>query len=418
MEVNRDEAVRCLQLAREKLSQGNAGGAVKFARKSISLYPTSEAKAFLEKALVEESSSNPSATTTASSSSSAASSADSTLRNRSSAKAEASPGRQDRSYTKEQEASVAKIKACRPTAYYEILGVTKEATEVEIKKSYRKLALRFHPDKNSAPGADEAFKMISRAFTVLNDPEKRRHFDRFGEEEGRGMGGDSGMGRDSAAFFRQAGAAGGMDPFAEGDITPEQLFNMFFGGDLGGGGPSPFMAAGGGLGGGGVRFRTFGQRPSTFHGPQARRPATPQQPDSLVVQLLRLLPFLLLLFFFFSPSLFLFSSEPPPYDFVPSARFPHKHTTAKRGIPYYMHDPTRSSYLASAPRNAKKQYDERVERDWGKVLRHRCQSEEELRRSRVLEAFTWYGSKDEEKYNAAASMPMPHCNDYHAYLQS
>jgi preprotein translocase subunit Sec63 len=50
--------------------------------------------------------------------------------------------------------------------YYEILGVSKEASETDLKKSYRKLALQFHPDKNKAPGAAEAFKAIGNAFAV------------------------------------------------------------------------------------------------------------------------------------------------------------------------------------------------------------------------------------------------------------
>lgn len=71
--------------------------------------------------------------------------------------------------------------------YYDILGVSKTATDAEIKKAYRVLALRFHPDKNQVAGnpssnlgAKEAFNHISHAYTVLIDPEKRQHYDRFG----------------------------------------------------------------------------------------------------------------------------------------------------------------------------------------------------------------------------------------------
>ena len=64
--------------------------------------------------------------------------------------------------------------------YYEILGVSKTATEDDIKKSYRKLAMQYHPDKNDAPDAEEKFKEISEAYAILSDAEKRSAYDRFG----------------------------------------------------------------------------------------------------------------------------------------------------------------------------------------------------------------------------------------------
>ena len=72
--------------------------------------------------------------------------------------------------------------------YYEILGVERNATKVEIKKAYRKLAMKYHPDKN--PGdkeAEEMFKKINEAYQVLSDDEKRAIYDRYGKEglEGR-----------------------------------------------------------------------------------------------------------------------------------------------------------------------------------------------------------------------------------------
>lgn len=76
--------------------------------------------------------------------------------------------------------------------YYRTLGLAKGATEEEIKKAYRKLALRYHPDKNKAAGAEEKFKEIAEAYEVLSDKSKREIFDKYGEEGlKRGGGGNS-----------------------------------------------------------------------------------------------------------------------------------------------------------------------------------------------------------------------------------
>lgn len=66
--------------------------------------------------------------------------------------------------------------------YYEVLGVERSATEVQLKKAYRRKAMELHPDRNSEPGAEDLFKEASEAFEVLNDPEKRDVYDRYGHE--------------------------------------------------------------------------------------------------------------------------------------------------------------------------------------------------------------------------------------------
>lgn len=66
--------------------------------------------------------------------------------------------------------------------YYAILGVRKGASEADIKKAYRKLALKYHPDKNKSPGAEEKFKELAEAYEVLSDKKKRDIYDQVGEE--------------------------------------------------------------------------------------------------------------------------------------------------------------------------------------------------------------------------------------------
>lgn len=68
-------------------------------------------------------------------------------------------------YTPQQESEVKRVKSCKD--YYEILGVSKDATDSDIKKAYKKLALNLHPDKNKYPGAAEAFKSVGKMITII-----------------------------------------------------------------------------------------------------------------------------------------------------------------------------------------------------------------------------------------------------------
>lgn len=68
--------------------------------------------------------------------------------------------------------------------YYNVLGVDKNASETEIKKKYKQLALKFHPDRNKEPGAEDKFKEISEAYEVLGNPEKRKNYDKYGSAGG------------------------------------------------------------------------------------------------------------------------------------------------------------------------------------------------------------------------------------------
>ena len=99
----------------------------------------------------------------------------------------------------------------KETKFYDILGVGSSASDGELKKAYRKLALKYHPDKN--PSAGEKFKEISMAYQVLSNPKTRQTYDKFGEQGIKEGGGDGGCCCNS----------------------PTEFFDMFFGGGCGGG---------------------------------------------------------------------------------------------------------------------------------------------------------------------------------------
>jgi DnaJ homolog subfamily A member 2 len=117
----------------------------------------------------------------------------------------------------------------KDTKLYEVLDIKPDASETDIKKSYRKLALKYHPDRNkdNKEECEEKFKEISSAYEILSDKEKRSNYDKFGLDAVKNMGGPN--------------------------INPFDIFSNMFGGGGGGGGMPPGM-------GGGIFENMFGQR--------------------------------------------------------------------------------------------------------------------------------------------------------------
>lgn len=114
--------------------------------------------------------------------------------------------------------------------YYTILEISKNATDDDIKKAYRKLALKYHPDKNKSPGAEERFKEVAEAYEVLSDKKKREVYDQFGEE---GLKGGIGGGNSGGPGFTYTFHGDPRATFAQffGNTNPFQSFFDGFGFD-------------------------------------------------------------------------------------------------------------------------------------------------------------------------------------------
>lgn len=245
MEANKNDCEKCIRIARAAASNDDFEKAIKFAEKAERLYSNELAKTLLSeyKAKLEESKSGGDANSNNSNSNEQQQQHQqdgneyprkrNTNPSRKGAADSGQPEPKSTSpvYTSEQMSAVKKIKSCRD--FYDILGVTKQASEAELKKAYRKLALQFHPDKNQAPGSAEAFKSIGKAFSILSDTRKRQHYDHDPESfyNENGNGGDMTHRSSRRGHQQYHGGQQQQQYWNDDEFSPEELFNMFFGGN-------------------------------------------------------------------------------------------------------------------------------------------------------------------------------------------
>ncbi|KAM5385289.1 hypothetical protein ACJZ2D_001250 [Fusarium nematophilum] len=323
-------------------------------------------------------------------------------------------GNQGRTYTADQEAAVIRIRRCSATAFYDILNlesVKTTCTESEIKKAYRKQSLLTHPDKNGHPHADEAFKMVSRAFGILGDKEKREKFDRSGTDP------DSRFASAQAnnPFFNQrAGGMGRGGPMFDDDLTPEEMFARFFGGGGGGFGGGPFGAFDTGpqfvfnFGGGpGIRVHQFGGgRPRT----RPREADRGRQNEGNGFQtILGLLP--IILFFILPIVTSIFSGESSSsastprmvYD-NPLHPYTEQRTTPNLNVEYYV-NPDEIAKYSSGKLN---KLDRTAEVNLVRHLRNECDNEM-MYRQRLRDAAQGWFYQDPDKMALAETYTMPSC---------
>ncbi|KAJ7955116.1 putative Chaperone protein dnaJ [Quillaja saponaria] len=209
MDGNKDEALRCICMAEEAIALGykeRARKYIKIAQRLNHDLPVDVLLAMCERLDSEQS---------------ASSLGESFVGG---GKKEPGPVKSDeglngeRSYTEEHVQLVRQIKG--KNDYYAVLGIEKTCSVEEIRKAYRKLSLRVHPDKNKAPGSEEAFKKVSKAFKCLSDDDSRRQYDQTGLVEEFEYNQQHNVGR------RRRGT--GHD-FFDDEIDPDEIFRAFFG---------------------------------------------------------------------------------------------------------------------------------------------------------------------------------------------
>jgi len=114
--------------------------------------------------------------------------------------------------------------------YYEVLGISKNATVDEIKSAYRKLALKYHPDRNKAKDATEKFKEASHAYEILSDPQKRQTYDQTGNEAFQENGQQQKQYNQEESPFNYSYQSGDGTQGFSGFTDPNDIFEQFFGG--------------------------------------------------------------------------------------------------------------------------------------------------------------------------------------------
>ncbi|GFQ05907.1 chaperone protein Dnaj 49 [Phtheirospermum japonicum] len=279
MDSNKDEALRCINIAKQAIAAGNKQRALKFltiARRLnhdlpvddlLTACPSTDANN-IPKQKDDESSVNSDRVSNG-----------------------------ERNYTEEHVHLVRQIKTQKD--YYSILGLEKSCSVEEIRKAYRKLSLKVHPDKNKAPGSEEAFKKVSKAFKCLSDDESRRHYDQTGLVED--------FEYNQQHQVRRRRRRTGND-FFDDEFDPDEIFRAFFGQrDV---------------------FRNAHVYRTRTHNTHQREDLGGGGPNFML--LLQLLPFLIIILLAYLPF-----SE-PEYSLQKNYSYQFKKMTEKHGVEFFV----------------------------------------------------------------------------------
>ncbi|XP_057430073.1 chaperone protein dnaJ 49 [Lotus japonicus] len=339
MEGNKDEALRCVRIAEEAIASGNKDRALKFIKIAQRLNSDLPVDALLSACNRLDSQSSGGATAAAGGGGGGG-------------KTPRAPARtEERSYTEENVQLIREIKG--KSDYYAILGLERSCSGDEIRKAYRKLSLKVHPDKNKAPGSEDAFKKVSKAFKCLSDDGSRRQYDHTGLV-------DEFEASQQSSFRRRRRRTTAAHDIFEDEFDPDEVFRAFFGqstvfgrrthlyrtNGTGGNHQRHEFQGGGGGGGGGAGLN--------------------------IMLLVQLLPFLIIFLLAYLPF-----SEP---DFSLHKNYSYQipKTTEQHGVQFFVKS---QAFDANYPlgSSARAAIEDNVIKDYKNMLRRYCQVENQRR---------------------------------------
>jgi len=359
-EANKDEIEKCIKVAEDSLRNGDEAKADRFLQKASRMGSMPIDMPELRRRVGLNSPKGASTTgTTTGGGAAASSSASKTSSARASDSANAASGKTrtnktGKTYTADQQALVQRI--LRTKDYYEMLEIPKDASEEALKKAYKKCALKMHPDKNGAPGAEEAFKKLSKAFQCLNDAQNRAAYDQYGDE-------------DKIPESRRH--------YQEDFMTPEDLFNNLF---FGGGGMARH------------HHHNRGQR-------QYAQEAGDQQRNPL-----HFLPIILLLLVTIFSNFGAQRSSQPQFAFQPSPSFRYSRESVRVKVSYYVGNDFDDNY----PKGSKSltEFEKHVELYYVQSINSECDFQEQAMMRKVQ-----YAKRSGGDAKAARETARPACKE-------
>ena len=359
---------KCLKIGEQAWINNDKDKAIRMLEKSLRFGHTTQAETFL--AMVKEGKEHPSLAETQRQSSTQSNSqnqSNNTSQNSNSNQTQNASNVNnngdaptERTWTPEQKTMADRINKCK--TYYQILQLNQnDATESNIKKAYRKLALKMHPDKNAAPGANEAFKKLGAAYAVLSDTDKKRQYDLTDLDitKSNETANPTVRRRGGATYQRGGFQYHEFDQFDHA----EDIFNLFFGGGMGG------------LGGHRM------QRGAQFHTQRMRRERQQHRNDgghyedergTNMAAFIQLAPLLLIMLMSLLTNLL---TPDPPYSLNYTSDYRIKRFTDDLSVPYY----TLKNFDKKYP-SKNKDYNNlmhQIEVDYKDRLRNACYHEQQ-----------------------------------------